>query len=129
MPAAVKDKAALLALHVRAYGLPEPEREHRFHPTRRWAFDLAWPDRRVAVEVEGGIWRAAHSGPPCKLCGSTTKGAHGQGQGITRDIEKYNEAGLLGWRVFRVTPREVDEGKAIQFLRRVLDSGLSEGAA
>lgn len=33
---------------------PEFVREHRFHPTRRWRFDFAWPDEKVALEVEGG---------------------------------------------------------------------------
>src|SRR5690606_39740371 len=44
-----------LALHIRAHKLPEPVREYRFHPERRWRFDFAWPDLRVAAEVEGGI--------------------------------------------------------------------------
>jgi hypothetical protein len=37
-------------------GLPKPARELPFHPRSRWRFDLAWPDQRVAVEVDGGTW-------------------------------------------------------------------------
>jgi len=37
---------------------PEPVREYRFHPKRKWRFDFAWPDCQVAVEIEGGVWRA-----------------------------------------------------------------------
>ena len=29
---------------------------HKFHPTRRWMFDFAWPKYKVAVEVVGGTW-------------------------------------------------------------------------
>jgi len=28
---------------IQAAGLPEPIRQHRFHPERRWRFDFAWP--------------------------------------------------------------------------------------
>jgi len=45
---------ATLAMHIRVNGLPEPEREYRFHPRRKWRFDAAWPDAKLAVEVEGG---------------------------------------------------------------------------
>lgn len=69
--------------------LPEPVREYRFHPTRRWRFDFAWPDAKVAVECEGGIW---------------SRGRHVRGRGFESDCEKYNAATLLGWRVFRCTP-------------------------
>jgi very-short-patch-repair endonuclease len=48
----------------------------------------------VAVECEGGIY---------------TRQAHGSISGILRDIEKYNAATSLGWRVFRVTRRMLEE--------------------
>lgn len=62
-------------------------REFRFHPERRWRFDFAWPEHAVALEIEGGIY-----------CG----GRHVRPAGYSRDCVKYNEAQLLGWRVFRV---------------------------
>jgi very-short-patch-repair endonuclease len=91
----------LLALQIAAAGLPAPEREHRFHPTRRWRFDFAWPDRLVAVEVEGGIWRG---------------GRHTRGTGYCRDVEKYNAAALAGWTVLRVTPEMVRSGEAVRMV-------------
>ena len=69
-------------------GAPQPEREYRFHPKRRWRFDFAWPAQRVAVEVEGGTW---------------TRGRHSRGGGYRGDCEKYNAATIAGWRVLRFT--------------------------
>ncbi len=63
--------------------------EHRFHPKRRWRFDIAVPARKLAIEIEGGLW---------------SRGAHSRPTGIRRDIIKYNAASQLGWRVLRCTP-------------------------
>lgn len=70
----------------RAEGLPTPEREYRFCPDRMWRADFAWPDARLLVEVEGGVW---------------TRGRHTRGAGYVGDLEKYNRATLDGWRVLR----------------------------
>src|SRR5688572_10984501 len=75
-----------------AAGLPEPTPEHRFSPPRKWRFDFAWPDHRVALEVEGGAF---------------TRGRHTRGAGFVKDMEKYNTATLAGWRVLRVTPSDL----------------------
>ncbi len=101
------DVVGLLVKQMKREGLPQPIREHRFHPTRKWQFDLAYPDLKLAFEYEGGIWVA---------------GRHNRGGGYAKDIEKYNTAALMGWRVFRMYgdmifkgQREMDEGwKLIQ---------------
>jgi very-short-patch-repair endonuclease len=71
-----------------------PKEEYRFHPKRRWRFDLAIPELKVAIEIEGGIW---------------TGGRHTRGTGYQKDMEKYNAAQMLGWKVFRYTPQQLDE--------------------
>lgn len=76
-------------------GLPVPVAEHKFHPTRKWRFDYAWPDRLVALEVEGGVW---------------AQGRHTRGSGFVKDMEKYNAAAALGWRVLRALPRKNQRG-------------------
>jgi hypothetical protein len=43
-------------LHLKAAGIPDPEREYRFDAKRRWRFDFCWPEQRLASEVEGGTW-------------------------------------------------------------------------
>lgn len=91
--------------YAKACGLPEPQREVLFHSTRKWRFDYAWPNLRVALEVEGGIW---------------TGGAHGRGTGISRDIEKYNYATAMGWAVLRTTPSKLSTGETIAFLKATM---------
>lgn len=76
----------------RAAGLPEPLPEFRFHKVRRYRFDYAWPIRRIAVEIEGGVW---------------TQGRHTRGSGFIEDMRKYNLASLLGWRILRYQPSEL----------------------
>lgn len=60
--------------------------EHRFHPSRKWRFDLAIPEMKIAIELEGGVF---------------TNGRHTRGQGYVNDCEKYNAANVLGWNVLR----------------------------
>lgn len=65
-------------------------KEYKFNPGRRWRFDYAIPEYRIAVEVEGGVW---------------TGGRHVRPKGFLNDMEKYNAAAVDGWRVLRVTPQ------------------------
>ena len=97
----------VMNFHIRAAKLPEPERELRFHPVRRWKFDFAWPDKMIALEVEGGTWGKG-------------KSRHTTGSGFEKDCEKYNEAALLGWKVFRVTSTMIKKGTALQIIERAL---------
>lgn len=89
----------------RPFFLEDPEREYRFHPDRKWRFDVAFPFKMVAVEVDGGAYVA---------------GRHTRGAGFEADCEKQSEAAALGWRVLHVTPRQVESGQALQWLERAL---------
>jgi very-short-patch-repair endonuclease len=85
--------------------LPSPVRELRFAAPRLFRFDFAWPALGIALEAEGGIW---------------SQGRHSRGSGFVADVEKYNLAAQLGWRVFRVTEREVKNGAAFALLEQIL---------
>lgn len=101
-----------LAIQLVACKLPKFEREFKFHPTRKWRFDFAWPESKVAVECEGAVW---------------TNGRHTRGSGFVKDMEKYNEAALLGWRVLRFDAGQIKSGNALQAIERMLTKGdLSE---
>jgi very-short-patch-repair endonuclease len=76
----------------RLAGGPELEREYRFDAKRRWRADFAHLRTRCLIEVEGGIW---------------VNGRHNRAAGFNADLEKYLEAGLSGWRVFRLGPDQI----------------------
>jgi very-short-patch-repair endonuclease len=92
-----------LALHIRAEKLPTPQREYRIDERRGWRVDFAYPDDRLAIEVEGGIWKA---------------GRHVRPKGYRADAEKYNAINLRGWTLLRFTTDMVEDGTAIAMLRR-----------
>ena len=92
---------ALLRAWCAAEGHPAPATEHEFHPTRLWRFDACWPDRRIALEVEG-VTRAG--------------GRHQRTAGYSEDCLKYSWASILGWTLVRVTPGMVRDGRAWELL-------------
>lgn len=99
------DLERALAFQIRAKGLPKPKTEFLAIPGRKFRFDAAWVPQRLAVEVQGGIWK---------------KGGHSTGTGITRDCEKNNLAVLAGWRVLHVTGDQIASGEAIRWIEAAL---------
>lgn len=83
-------------------------REFRFHPTRKWRFDYALPEYKIAIEVEGGVW---------------TGGRHISPTGFLRDMEKYNSAAALGWRVIRTVPTQLNSGSTLSLIQQAIDYG------
>jgi len=57
-------------------------KEYQFHKTRKWRFDYAIIEHKIAIEVEGGVY---------------TNGRHTRGSGFLKDIKKYNTATCEGW--------------------------------
>jgi len=94
-----------LAALLRWEKLPQPVREFRFAPTRRFRADFAYPEKRLLIEVDGGGFVA---------------GRHTRGAGFATDCEKQSLAAVLGWRVIRVTPAQIDDGRAIEWIRQAL---------
>lgn len=94
--------------------------EYRFWPGRRFALDRAYPEARIAFEMEGGIFgKGGRFG--------SERGAHAAVGGILRDVEKYNEAQLRGWRVYRITAKSIGDGTAFVLVYRALEeAGLIE---
>lgn len=97
-------------------GIELPALEYRFS-ARQFAFDLAWPARKIAVEQEGGIYGR---GKACPLCHRKPVGAHTSIERLKSDMEKYNLAACLGWRVIRVRPEETASGAAMAWLDAVI---------
>ena len=85
-------------------GIEPPVAEYRFHPTRKWRFDFAWPSLLLGLEVNGGAW---------------IYGRHNRAASYLRDLQKYNAAAALGWRIFYLTPAQVSE---VSYLSELLRS-------
>ena len=81
------------------------EMEYKFHQKRRWRFDAAFPERKIAVEIDGGVF---------------VSGRHTRGVGFIKDCEKLNAAALLGWRVFRFVPQQLEGGEVYDILGKAL---------
>ena len=62
--------------------------EHPLDETMDYRFDFAWPDSRLAVEIDGGQWKPGG-------------GRHGS----DTDRHKLNLAAIAGWRVMRYSPK------------------------
>lgn len=104
--AGVESQLELLLLNrLERSGLPLGEPQVRGIPGRQFAFDRAWPDQRVAVDVQGAIY---------------VKGGHSTGVGIERDTEKACLAALAGWRYLPVTEKQIKSGQAVDWIARAL---------
>jgi len=90
---------------VKIKGLPIPEREFVFHPERKWRFDFAYPNKKIGIEIEGGLFM---------------QGRHSRGTGYVADCEKYNQAALLGWRVIRFTEKDLRRGDCCKIVETIL---------
>lgn len=93
---------AQLLQQIRAYGLPTPELQHQPCPSRKWRLDFAWPERKLAVEVHGGV--------------------HVIRSRFEDTAEKELWLTAAGWRVVWVTPKIIKSGLAIDALRWLLGS-------
>lgn len=102
---ATRGRYPMFPAYCRHHGLPAPASEVRFHPTRKWLFDFAWPEQKVALEVDGGVW---------------SRGRHTRGAGFLRDMEKINTATVMGWRVVRCTPQTLTTRDTVAMLAALL---------
>ncbi len=111
--------------YCRSQGIPEPVTEYRFGAMASggpgkglrerlattglsdWRFDYAWPEHRIALEQEGGMFSGGH---------------HARPTGIKRDIAKYNAAGSMGWIVLRCLPEDLLKLNTIELIRRTMET-------
>lgn len=81
------------------------EQEFYFHPERKWRADFHLIDKKILVEIEGGIWSG---------------GRHTRGKGYLGDMEKYNAATMMGFQVIRFSTDQVKSGHAIQQIEKMV---------
>ncbi len=83
------------------FGIDKPVSEYKFCSFRMWRNDFAWPDHKLALEIEGGAF---------------TKGRHTRGAGFIKDMEKYNQLAMQRFYLIRVTPSEIQNGRAAELI-------------
>lgn len=83
-------------------------KEHRFAPPRRWRFDYAILEYKIAIEKEGGVWRKGG-------------GAHSRPANIMRDMEKYTTAAVNGWVIIRRTPQQLNKQETLVLIRKAIE--------
>lgn len=123
----MSDAETLLSVQLQQAGIPF-EREYRFAPPRRWRADFGLLNHSewylldafeiplvelvdTLVEIDGGGYIA---------------GRHSRGAGMEKDAEKQSAAAILGYRVIRCTPAQVNDGRALAWIKQAL--GLEEAA-
>ena len=93
----------LLARQLTQAQIPFQE-EFRFEPKRRWRFDFLVDN--FGIEIVGGLWMK--------------RSGHSQGRAQLDDMEKFNHAALLGYRVLQFSPDQVKSGEAIGFIEKCI---------
>lgn len=76
-----------------------------FNGQRRWRFDVAYEEEKVACEVMGGLF---------------SNGKHSREAGFANDSRKSAEAQLMGWKVINVTPSMIKDGSAVALVKEAL---------
>jgi very-short-patch-repair endonuclease len=90
----------LFDLQMRTDKLPAGVMNYYFMEERKFNFDRAYPDHKVAIEIDGMVHRIKDR--------------------FERDIEKFALATLLGWTVLRVSGKTIREGRAIIWVKQLL---------
>lgn len=77
---------------------PTPLPEYKFDKTRRWKFDYAIPEIKLAIELNGGVHRIKDR--------------------YLKDLEKLNHAAIQGWMVIQVDNNQVKDLSCEKIIRQ-----------
>ncbi len=81
----------------------EPERDYHFALPRKWELDFAWPASKVAVEIQGGLFKGH---------------GHQRALAYTRDCQKNNAAVVRGWKLLHYTTLDLKQ-RPVQVVEEV----------
>lgn len=98
----------------------EVVKELEFCAGRRWRFDYAIPEYKIALEVEGGAFKKRRYIDAEGDLVTTIGGRHNSAKGFLADMEKYNTATVLGWRVLRTIPDALLSGDTLDMIRETI---------
>lgn len=74
--------------------------EYLFDDDRNWRIDLAWPQQKLAVEIDGSVHRIKAR--------------------FQADIEKHQALFFAGWRLLRVSTHQVRDRVALRLIEMAL---------
>lgn len=97
--------AQVVTSYFQSEGLPAPVFEFVFAPPRKWRFDLALPEHKLAIEVQGGLFSG---------------GAHVRGGHLLLEFEKINAASADGWRIIYRTPDNLCMLETVNLIKRAI---------
>lgn len=89
----------------RSRGLPVPVAEYRWHPVRKWRHDFFFPENKIAIENQGGLFSG---------------GRHARGAALLKEHEKLNDAARAGHRILFATPQSLKSREMLLLLREML---------
>lgn len=95
-------------------------KEHYFCKGRMWRFDYAIPSHKIAIEVEGGVFKERTYRNKKGVLITTIGGRHNSGEGFLKDMEKYNKAAVLGWKVIRVVPTSLNSNDTLNIIKEAV---------
>ncbi len=85
--------------------------EHRFHPVRRWRFDYAFPQIKVAVDYDGVMFRSV---------------GHNSLEKIIKDMERSNHAQLCGWDIYKANAKTVQNKEFFAIIEEAVSNAVDE---
>lgn len=102
----MKYKPEIVSAYYVSEGLPKPVFEYQHIPERRFRLDIAFPQHKVGVEVQGGIWMPVSG--------------HKSGVHLKRDYTKNNLGLLNGWRVLQIEPKDVTMLSTVEMIKKLI---------
>jgi hypothetical protein len=87
--------------------------QFKFHPTREWQFDFAFPEVFIAIEIQGfGTGHTSY-------------------EGMKRDYDKHNAAMSVGWGIIYLMSRDLlplNISKTCCYIQSILEHRKKNGA-
>lgn len=105
----IQDRVFLAALG--QAGIPAPVPEFRFHAIRKWRFDFCWPDYRLVLEIQGGIF---------------SNGRHSRGASLLKEWEKLNAAAEMGYRILYCQPADCTKAATLDAIIAALNYSITQ---
>jgi very-short-patch-repair endonuclease len=86
-------------------------KEYMFCSGRKWRFDYAIPELKIAIEQDGGVWSG---------------GRHTRPVGYLKDLDKFNTAASMGWIVLKFTPSDMFKADTFNIIKETVSNKSNE---